>query len=55
MVTHKVRTEPQPIADQVMASCSCGWRQAVSAWNVNEPAKFARQLCEEHLVRESGQ
>jgi hypothetical protein len=29
-VDHYPRHEPQPIADQVMAGCMCGWREAVS-------------------------
>lgn len=42
MVEHRVTTEPQPIAEQIIVKCSCGWRQPVcildhdtrqSAWN----------------------
>ncbi|MGI4876684.1 MAG: hypothetical protein ACRYG4_04290 [Janthinobacterium lividum] len=27
---HRLSAEPQPIADQLMARCSCGWRSGVS-------------------------
>ena len=29
---HEPRHEPQPIADQVMAKCICGWREPVSTY-----------------------
>jgi|LULG01.1.fsa_nt_gb hypothetical protein len=29
-VDHHPRHEPQPIADQIMAGCICGWRKPVS-------------------------
>jgi hypothetical protein len=49
---HRLTLEPQPIADQWMAKCSCGWRKAVSlyehahGWQAREAARKAH---EEHV------
>ncbi|WP_157073614.1 hypothetical protein [Sphingomonas soli] len=33
MTDHTLTREPQPIADQWMAKCSCGWRKPVSFYD----------------------
>lgn len=39
---HTLTREPQPIADQWMAKCSCGWRSPVSFWEFDtQEAVFA--------------
>lgn len=52
MTEHLLTLEPQPIADQMMAKCSCGWRKAVSIYEVQRGgpsmANIATQLHEQH-------
>lgn len=50
---HGLTLEPQPIADQWMGKCSCGWRKAVSFWDIEDrDALIAviRRLHSEHVA-----
>ena len=48
MTRHILTTEPQPIADQVMAKCSCGWRKALSLYDF--PGAVAVEARAAHAV-----
>lgn len=48
---HAVELEPQPIADQWMARCTCGWRAKASAYDFGSGMKAeVRRLADEHLL-----
>ena len=54
--THTLSQEPQPIADQVMVKCSCGWREAVSLWTHHTVAGVQAEIHrvgQEHLLDNS--
>lgn len=36
MTEHNLTKEPQPIADQWMGKCSCGWQTTVSAYEISD-------------------
>ena len=49
---HMLITEPQPIADQMMVKCVCGWRQPVSLYEFGTKQAInaeVQRLYEEHL------
>jgi len=47
--SHTVRVEPQPIADQWMVRCTCGWSAPVGA-ETNDMRSEAYRRKEEHLT-----
>jgi hypothetical protein len=49
---HITKIEPQPIADQLMAMCSCGWRKPVSLLEFSGSGAFdeAHALCYRHYI-----
>jgi len=48
MVDHTLTIEPQPIADQWMAKCSCGWRQTESFWKTPDRDALLEKLRTAH-------
>lgn len=48
METHTTSIEPQPIADQWMAKCSCGWRKSFSTYEFDDPRAEAELEAEVH-------
>ena len=36
MADHQLILEAQPIADQWMAKCACGWRATASTWEFDD-------------------
>lgn len=57
MAGHDFTAEAQPIADQVMARCSCGWRKAVSLYEFDPvlAGEEARRLHAEHVAEARGE
>jgi hypothetical protein len=51
---HRVTYEPQPIADQWMVRCICGWSSTVSAYEFDDMAKEAQRRGEAHLANSGG-
>lgn len=53
MVEHRLSQEPQPIADQVMVKCSCGWREAVTVWGRTQVGMMneIKRVGEAHLEK----
>ncbi len=47
MTQHRMSTEPQPIADQVMVKCSCGWRNAVSVFDIQREGPSMSNICKD--------
>lgn len=47
--THKLEIEPQPIADQMMLKCACGWREPVSAMNIQTRDELLDAISKQHL------
>lgn len=47
---HNVIVEDQPIADQVMVKCSCGFRHALSFWDYDTDVIWekVKQIKEDH-------
>nr|WP_312295965.1 hypothetical protein [Brevundimonas diminuta] len=45
---HKLTLEPQPIADQWMAKCSCGWRATESFWTTPDRDDLLAKLKERY-------
>lgn len=41
---HKFIREPQPMADQWMAICSCGWRKPVSYYQFDTHAELFAEM-----------
>ncbi len=57
MTEHNIHSEPQPIADQWMLSCSCGWRVSQPLYFYIGPgaqliaSATRHKLISEHLLR----
>lgn len=47
---HEIRYTPQPIADQIMVECLCGWRKTASTW-LDDAWREARRLAADHINR----
>jgi len=50
-VKHDIRVEPQPMADQMMAKCSCGWQSPVSVWDFAQPGIEAHRRANQHVLK----
>jgi hypothetical protein len=51
--THKLTSEPQSIADQMMLKCACGWRKPVSTIEFGTRAALLEQAAKlwlEHVA-----
>lgn len=49
---HKIENKPQPIAQQIMVQCSCGWRDVVFVFQYeqhNELWDEVKRLRLEHM------
>lgn len=49
---HEITTEGQPIADQIMVRCLCGWRLPVSMWDHRTRDELwakIREVSESHI------
>lgn len=49
MVDHALTLEPQPIADQWMAKCSCGWQMTESFWTTPDRDDLLVKLRAAHV------
>jgi hypothetical protein len=47
-MSHRLTLEPQPIADQWMAKCDCGWRATESVFDHRNPIGLLDSLKSKH-------
>lgn len=51
---HALTKEPQPIADQWMGKCTCGWRTTVSFYEIPSRYELLREIDERHARHVGG-
>lgn len=47
---HLLSKEPQPIADQWMGKCSCGWRTTVSFYEIPDRDQLLEEIDSRHAA-----